>query len=107
MSSLVQFHGIPFSWAQFKALVSTTNEAYPRSVNLGHALFCISAFREWRSVDGVPDTSWIHAIVGSYWCFGNAGSTMCDFFFGHPPNVMTHPEVATYWTYAYLAVYHR
>lgn len=65
---MVPFHGVPFTWAQFKALVQTTDVAYPRSVNLGHALYCISAFRGWRSVDGVPDTTWIHSTAGSYWC---------------------------------------
>jgi hypothetical protein len=56
--ALVPFHGVPFSWEQFRALIATSNETYPKSVNFGHALFCISIFREWRTVAGVPDTTW-------------------------------------------------
>ena len=57
-------------WRMYRSLILDTAPIYPLAIHLGHALFCITSFREWRSGQTKEEPSWMHNLVCSYFCFG-------------------------------------
>lgn len=68
-------------WRMYRSLILDTAPIYPLAIHLGHAVFCITSFREWRSGQTTEEPSWMHNLVCSYFCFG----------FGAPPP-LAHPR---------------
>jgi hypothetical protein len=98
------------SWRAYRSLISDTNPVYPLAVHLGHSLFCITSFREWRNSgrkEGDAEPSWMHNLVASYFCFGFGGSSSADYLInsGTPMNLMSSRDIGFYWFLSYLAVY--
>eukprot|EP01044_Picomonas_judraskeda_P013617 COSAG03_NODE_2075_length_3155_cov_1.569372_4_plen_93_part_00 len=54
----------------YRSLILDTNPIYPLAVHLGHSLFCITSFRQWRTGQTKTEPSWMHSLVCSYFCFG-------------------------------------
>ena len=57
-------------WRMYTSLISDTSPIYPLAIHVGHSLFCITSFREWRTGQTKDEPSWMHNLVCSYFCFG-------------------------------------
>ena len=57
-------------WRMYRSLILDTNPIYPLAVHVGHSLFCITSFRQWRTGQTKTEPSWMHSLVCSYFCFG-------------------------------------
>ena len=94
-------------WHMYRSLVADTVWVYPLAVHVGHALFCITSFREWRQGKTKEEPSWMHNLVASYFCFGFGGSSSADYLINSstPMNLMSSRDIAVYWFLSYIAVY--
>jgi len=94
-------------WRMYTSLVTDTVPIYPLAVHLGHSLFCIASFRQWRQGQTKEEPSWMHNLVCSYFCFGFGGSSSADYIINSstPMNLMSSRDIGVYWFLCYLAVY--
>jgi len=91
-----------------RQLVDATDDYYPLPIHLSHALFSQAMFREWRGPSEAPyEYSWLHSLVASYFCMGNAGSSGADALLAKPgeaDGLVRNKDVAVGWLLAHLAV---
>ena len=57
-------------WRMYRSMLLDTSPIYPLAIHVGHSLFCITSFREWRTGQTKTEPSWMHNLVCSYFCFG-------------------------------------